>query len=188
MKLKMKNHLKKQHGFSLLEVLISMVIIAVGLLGLSGLQIASLKGTTNAHSRNVASLLVMELSERMRANPLGVAGAHYDNDVACNAAAKESSCRGTTECTPKELARFDVLEVMCGVKQSKSVLREGGAAHLLPAGTLKVACKGSCGDVNAIHNVTLGWRESLLHSKQDNANTNADKSSKTLSITIPVIP
>ena len=183
----MKNHLKKQHGFSLLEVLISMVIIAVGLLGLSGLQIASLKGTTNAHARNVANLLVMDLSERMRANPLGVAGAFYDNDVACATASGERRCRGTTECSPEETARFDVLEVMCGVRRSSSV-REGGVAHLLTAGTLQISCAGSCGDLNAIHNVTLGWNESLLHKKQDDANTNTDKSSKTLSITIPVIP
>ena len=179
------NH--KQCGFSLLEVLISMVIIAVGLLGLSGLQIASLKGTTNAHARNVASLLVMDLSEHMRANPLGVAGAFYDNDVSCDTANSETRCRGATVCNAEETARFDVLEVMCGVRRSSSV-REGGAANLLPAGTLQINCAGSCGDLNAIHNVTLGWTESLLHKNQDDANTNADKSSKTLSITIPIIP
>lgn len=181
----MKNHLKKQHGFSLLEVLISMVIIAVGLLGLSGLQIASLKGTTNAHARNVASMLVMDLSERMRANPLGVAGAFYDNDVACGT--NEIACRGNTVCSPERTARHDVLEVMCGVRRSNTV-REGGAAHLLPAGTLQISCTGGCGAVNAVHDITLGWSESLLHKGQDDANTNADKSSKTLSITIPVIP
>jgi len=179
------NH--KQRGFSLLEVLISMVIIAVGLLGLSGLQIASLKGTTNAHSRNVASLLVMELSERMRANPLGVAGAFYDNDVTCDTANAERDCRNTRVCTPNQTARHDVLEVMCGVKRS-ATKREGGAAHLLPAGTLQVNCTGSCGAVNAIHNVTLGWSQSLLHKDQNDVDTNADGSSKTLSITTSIIP
>ena len=179
------NH--KQGGFSLLEVLISMVIIAVGLLGLSGLQIASLKGTTNAHARNVASLLVMDLSERMRANPLGVAGAFYDNNVSCANASSETRCRGNTVCNAEETARFDVLEVMCGVRRSNR-RREGGVANLLPAGTLQIGCTGSCGDVNAIHNVTLGWSESLLHKKQDDEDTSDDKSSKTLSITIPIIP
>ncbi|MCF6190051.1 MAG: type IV pilus modification protein PilV [Cocleimonas sp.] len=177
------NH--KQHGFSLLEVLISMVIIAVGLLGLSGLQIASLKGTTNAHSRNVASLLVMELSERMRANPLGVAGAFYENDVVCGTV--ERVCRGANECSPAEVARHDVFEVMCGTRRTDG-RQEGGAANLLPAGTLQVSCTGGCGVVNAIHDVTLGWSESLLHKNQNDTNTNADKSSKTLSMTIPIIP
>ena len=184
----MNNHFNhKQCGFSLIEVLISIVIIATGLLGLSGLQIASLKGTTNAHSRSVASLLVMGLSERMRANPLGVAGGFYDNDVACDAAGDERRCRGNNECSPEQIARFDVLEVMCGVRRSSRV-REGGAANLLSAGTLQIGCAGSCGDLNAIHNVTLGWRESLLHEKQNDANTNADEGSKTLSLTIPIIP
>jgi len=70
---------KTQHGFSMIEVLVSLLVIAVGLLGLSGLQIASVKGTSNAHSRNVATNLAMELSERMRSNPAGVDdGIHSD--------------------------------------------------------------------------------------------------------------
>jgi type IV pilus assembly protein PilV len=179
----MQKQLKSQSGFSLIEVLISMIIIAIGLLGLSGLQLASLKGTTNAHSRNVASMLAMELSERMRANSLGVAGAFYDNDVACGTS--ETVCRGTTLCSPEDTARHDVLEVMCGVRRSNT-RREGGVANLLPSGTLQVSCTGGCGAVNAVHDVTIGWSESLLHKKDTNANS--DKSSKTLSITIPIIP
>jgi len=50
---------KKQQGFSMIEVLISLVVIGVGMVGLSGLQIASMRSTNNAHSRNVASMLVM---------------------------------------------------------------------------------------------------------------------------------
>ena len=174
--MKHKHLNKKQGGFSLLEVLISMVIIAVGLLGLSGMQVASLKGTTNAHARNVASMLAMELSERMRANPLGVTGAFYDNDVSCTTANSEARCRGNTVCNAEETARFDVLEVMCGVRRSNTN-REGGAKNLLPNGTLQVDCTGSCGDANAIHNITLGWTESLLHKNQQNdVNINADGS------------
>jgi len=180
----MQESLIKQSGFSLLEVLISMVIIAVGLLGLSGLQIASLKGTTNAHSRNIATLLTMELSERMRANPLGVSGAFYDNDVACDT--DETVCQGSRYCTPEETARYDVHQVMCGIMRYDNV-REGGAANLLPAGTLQVSCIGGCGVVNAVHDVTIVWSESLLH-KDDQGDAETARSSKTQFITIPIIP
>ena len=74
---------KTQRGFSMIEVLISLIVIGVGLLGLSGLQIASVKGTNNAHSRNVATLLAFEIADRMRANQDGVDGGFYDNDVTC---------------------------------------------------------------------------------------------------------
>ena len=60
---------KLQTGFSLVEILISVLVVSFGLLSLAGLQMTSVKGVNNAHSENVASMLTMELSERMRANP-----------------------------------------------------------------------------------------------------------------------
>ena len=132
---------KKQNGFSMIEVLASLLIVGVGLLGLSGLQIASVKGTNNAHSRNVAVNLAMGLSERMRANPLGVEGGFYENDITCDSV-EQSQCKGTSFCSPERTARIDVQEVMCGVL--KSDVREGGAANLLPDGTISVDHNTDC--------------------------------------------
>ena len=47
---------KSQLGFSMIEVPVSLIVLGVGMLGMSGLQIASMKGSSNAHSRNVASM------------------------------------------------------------------------------------------------------------------------------------
>jgi len=188
----MQKSFKKQSGFSLIEVLISMVIIAIGLLGLSGLQIAALKGTTNAHARNVATLLAMELSERMRANPKGVENGFYDNNVGCHSV--EVVCENTRHCSPEETARYDVHQVMCGIMRYDHK-REGGAANLLPSGKLQVSCAGGgCGVVNAVHDVKISWSESLLHKKDQSSSSatsrgsSSTRSSKTQSITIPVIP
>ncbi len=165
---------KKQQGFSMIEVLASLIVIGVGMLGLSGLQIASLKSTNNAHSRNIAVMLGMELSDRMRANPLGISGGFYDNDVDCNT--DETQCRGTT-CTPQQIARADVQEVMCGVKgNTTGSKREGGAALLLPSGTLNVTCTTAvpCTQALAEHTITISWNAAKLDNKQsDNDQTQA---------------
>lgn len=57
-----------QTGFSLLEVLITMVVLAVGLLGLAGLQGRAINAETESFSRGQAMMLANELTDRMGAN------------------------------------------------------------------------------------------------------------------------
>lgn len=57
-----------QQGITLIEVLISIIVLAVGLLGIAGLQTVSLKSTNMAHERAMAVILTETLFEVMRAN------------------------------------------------------------------------------------------------------------------------
>jgi type IV pilus assembly protein PilV len=58
----------RQRGFSLLEVLISIVVLSFGLLGMVGLQAAALQSNREARLQSTASLLARELAEMMRGN------------------------------------------------------------------------------------------------------------------------
>ena len=58
-------------GMTLVEVLVTLVIISVGLLGLAALQLTSLKGNQEAYARSQASALAGFILDRMRANPNG---------------------------------------------------------------------------------------------------------------------
>lgn len=55
-------------GFSLIEVLITLVVLAVGLLGLGLLQTMNLRYTQSANQRTVATTLGGELLDTMRTN------------------------------------------------------------------------------------------------------------------------
>ena len=56
-------------GFSLLEVLISVIVLSFGVLGMVGLQAAALKSNRDARLQSEALGLARELAEMMRANP-----------------------------------------------------------------------------------------------------------------------
>lgn len=57
-----------QRGFSLLEALVSIVILSFGLLGVAGLQASSLKYSRDARNQSVAVNLARELAEMIRSN------------------------------------------------------------------------------------------------------------------------
>lgn len=59
---------RKETGATLIEVLVAMVILAIGLLGLAGLQATSIQSNHSAYYRSQATILASDLADRMRAN------------------------------------------------------------------------------------------------------------------------
>ena len=58
----------KQSGFTLVEVLVAMLVLAIGLLGLAGLMSSSLRNNLSASHRTQATWLAYDIMDRMRAN------------------------------------------------------------------------------------------------------------------------
>jgi type IV pilus assembly protein PilV len=67
-----------QHGMTLIEVLVTLVIISVGLLGVAALQLTSLKSNQESYVRSQAAMLAADLLDRMRANQAGFLAGDYD--------------------------------------------------------------------------------------------------------------
>jgi type IV pilus assembly protein PilV len=70
--------MKNARGFTLVEVLVSIVIVAIGLLGMAGLTAASLKSNNTSYYRSQATVLANDILERMRANVVQARGEQYD--------------------------------------------------------------------------------------------------------------
>lgn len=66
------------HGFSLLEVLITILIVSFGLLGMAALVVSGVRSNNVAHYRSVASKQTEDIADRMRANITGVTAGAYD--------------------------------------------------------------------------------------------------------------
>ncbi|QSX33300.1 type IV pilus modification protein PilV [Shewanella avicenniae] len=59
---------RKQNGFSLIEIMVTSFIVAFGLVGMAALQLKSLQAAHSAYQRSVASVIALDVVERLWAN------------------------------------------------------------------------------------------------------------------------
>lgn len=107
-------------GFSLIEVLVALVVFAIGALAVAGLQVRALKAQQLVESRGTAAALLSDLADRIRANPSAAAATQYlytgdsysAQRTAMDASTKpapEKNCT-TGTCTAAELAAVDLVD------------------------------------------------------------------------------
>lgn len=124
----------KQAGVTMVEVLVTVLILAIGLLGIAALQLTSKKSGFESVQRTTASMLAQGILEKMRANagdigdkndtpatynpaqPLNIYGGTQENplppiDKTTFAAEPNPACSGAgVPCTPAQLATHDLWE------------------------------------------------------------------------------
>jgi type IV pilus assembly protein PilV len=86
-------------GFTLIEVLVTLVVMGVGLLGMASLYAVSLRSSGSAIYRMQAVNLASDLADRIRANR--TAGTNYEGTPTAH------DCE-TRDCSPKEMAENDL--------------------------------------------------------------------------------
>ena len=151
-------------GFTLIEVLVTIVVVSVGLLGLAGLQIDSLRANMNSETRSKATLLANDIVERMRANLSGVNANAYSNitvnPAQCVAPARlcgNTSTGTAVNCTAPEMAAFDTWVWGCGT--AAAGVQKSGVTNQLPNGTASVTCNDAPCLPGSAHTVTVSWSE-----------------------------
>lgn len=142
---------KPQQGITLIEVLVSLLIFSVGMLGMSALQIRVLKQTQDQRQRDVAIWRAQALVDRITINNSVAAIDRYITNISnpnfC-ATAPAVICAETYDstsaievaaavCTETQLATYDSWEVLCtdgtGINDElanlqSSLVCEGGAS------------------------------------------------------------
>ncbi|SEM96614.1 type IV pilus modification protein PilV [Nitrosomonas marina] len=97
-------HMHHVRGFSMLEVLITVLVLSFGLLGMAGLIMTGMKSNATAHFRSVAIHQTHDIADRMRANLSGVRNGSY-NDLTTNIPAS-NDCTAA-ECDADQMAVYD---------------------------------------------------------------------------------
>jgi type IV pilus assembly protein PilV len=141
--------MKKQRGLSLLETLISMVIIMFGVLGIAGMQLYAVNNTEVARYKNVATVIASSLAAKIQANTgywgsppasLQVNGSTITNGPAAYA----GGCTNVV-CTASQMAYTDLLKFGTDM------------ALRLPSGNATITCSQTL--TPAVCTIAISWSE-----------------------------
>ena len=112
---------RRAAGFSLVEVLVAMFVVAMGILALAGLLQASTRYSKMSELRSTATLLANDIADRIRANPIGGGLGSGGYDITDHAfpspqAPAHAACTSDAPCDPAELAKADLADWTARVK------------------------------------------------------------------------
>lgn len=142
-------------GFAMIEVLVTMVIMAVGMLGIASMLLLSHKASSSSYLKQQAMQTTYNIIDRMRANrQAAIDGSYNVNNLASGVPTLPSTpspdC-SSAACTPTQLATYDVWYWL-----ARDV-------SLLPNGSASITTSVNGG--NTIVTVTLQWDDSPAQSK-----------------------
>ena len=147
-------------GFTLIEVLVAVVVLALGILGVAALQTVSINQGQGSLTGIQANALATDLADRIRANSAGAYAGYYSLDTtaasgsASNAPTSQPSTKcnfnsgSITACTTQALANQDLYNWYTLV------------AEQLPHPTVKVFCDVTCVNANPqTLTIIIYWNE-----------------------------
>jgi len=141
--------MNKDSGFTLIEVLIATLVLAVGLLGLAGLQAASIKNNLSAYNRSQVAQLAYDMADRMRANKNESLNPTTGNVIAASTyltmapadAADQANCATVTGCTAAQMAQNDLFQWNAAL------------TNILPSGTGTITADAA----TRVFTITINW-------------------------------
>ena len=169
--MKTKSHLARSprllrpqsKGFTLIEVLIAMTIVAIGLLGQMQMQIETISTNKIALYKAQSAYLASELVDRMRLNIPGVDNGLYDDistiddpDDPDDDYATNACITSTDGCTVEEIAGQDIFEWVESIKA------------VIPSGTATVNRLDAITD-QAAFEIIVSWQGKYTHTSSTDA-------------------
>jgi type IV pilus assembly protein PilV len=147
----------KVRGVSLIEVLVSILIAAVGLLALAGANVSSVRYTKMSQYRGTATQLANDIGERIRANKAGLASYALTTSFSAQASVPTLTsgelCNSyaIAPCTAAAIANYDL-------KTWRILVR-----NQLPEGSAYIAVQA----VQSAADVWLVWRDPSVGNADD---------------------
>lgn len=155
---------QKSAGFTLIEVLVSVFVLALGVIGVAGMQINAMRTSQNSHYQTVSVQMASALSDKMRANASvmnQVDGSNpfiFEFDAADGVSGEASACY-SSNCNAAQMAVFDIQEWQTRLSQDLPGARAVVCRDTAPVsdGLLTWACTSSSAGVNLPMVIKIGW-------------------------------
>jgi type IV pilus assembly protein PilV len=184
-------------GSTLIEILVSVIVLSFGLLGLVGLQVSAMRNSREALLQATAVRLASDLAERMRGNPAvamqhgAAANPYLIADARSAPAATSLNCVRTSCATPLDVATWDANEWLG---------RVFAAGNGLPGARVAVCFDESpydggglpvwpCSGTGEVMHVKLGWTRASTNrsSVGKDAFERVDEAGSRPSVVVPIV-
>lgn len=106
---------RNQRGVGMVEVLVAMLLLAIGVLGYAALQVRAVEATGEALNRSQAMVILRGLAEQIRVNSTAqssyqAAVLGYANASTAPSLGSNTDCYSASSCTSAQLATFDAYQ------------------------------------------------------------------------------
>ena len=141
---------RDQRGFTLIEILVTLFILAIGLLGLAGLLVEGMRNNQGAYLRTQASILAYDIADRMRANRDEAESGSYSGFTTEGASTNLPACATQAGgCSSSQQADLDKAE------WARQIQSFGSDMPMLPGGVGTIQFDGATGTFI----VSIQWDE-----------------------------
>lgn len=147
-------------GFSLIEAMVTLLILSIAGLGMAGLQTVTLRNSNSAWMESSAATLAQDLVERMRANP----GGDYATLYSAGLAAGNVACDGAAaNCDSTQMANYDLTYWKCslGATALANACNERSIPGQLPDG------QGAVDVVGSTVTIRIRWFDSARNASRE---------------------
>lgn len=146
--------LRRQRGASMIEVLVTLVIVAFGLLGIVGMQARLQVSEMEAYQRSQALLLLNDMANRMAVNRKNHSS-YPDAATTTSPLGLGTTCANVNVASPTPVAQLDLRE-WCNALQGAGETTSGAKVGAMVGGR---GCIESIGVAPAVaYRVTVAWQ------------------------------